>query len=741
MALLLETIWGDLVIDLDVEGSPDLCKNILKLAKVRYYTNTLIFSVTQNRFCQAGCPVGDGTGGACIYGLTDPSVTDYRQSKQRFLRSVGRPLSQTECREKGRVVATTQNNNTPDTIGSQFLITVAGGPDHALDGYSSVVARDGESSHTTTTTTQFLSLGVVTEDENGVLDKINAAYVDPNGRPYADIRIIRALVLHDPFTDDPPGMDRLMERMGVVVVEEKSLSGRVVDSPSPVRPAEERVPKRISAADVMVDGNSEDEEELKQKLIAEREEAAQKEDKSRAVVLEMLGDLPDADIRAPEDVLFICKLNPATVDEDLELIMSRFDEKVKVEIIRDPDTGASLQYAFAEFSTKQAAVEAYFKMNNALVDDRRIKVDFSQSVAKLWDKYKQKLRMPTHLTDGAAGPVGGSDAAGYRRGHQGRGPGRGQQGRGTGRGQHGRGPDINENVGRGGRGSRDHANANKREHDRRREVDRDSQRRDTELDGFGRSRDFRPRTDADGRGEGEHSRNGRADDHHSGQGRDRRADSRHRSRERHELRSKDDDEDSGYDRRHKKHRNKHRKKRRRHHSDHSRRHDSSDSASDRSNKDEIQSYPHRHDDRGAARDSRSRSTGEPERQREYSRERKDRYMASDSKQKHRSRDSDDSDVASHDSGRGHRRKEESRRRRDSDRERRKSRHDRGVSVGSCESDEQRHRRRHEDGHRRHEESSDGDAGKRHNLDRKHRKRDLDKERDAKKRHVRKHSRS
>lgn len=98
------------------------------------------------------------------------------------------------------------------------------------------------------------------------------------------------------------------------------------------------------------------------------------------------------DIQAPENVLFVCKLNPLTNDEDLELIFSRFDSNAKAEIIRDPDTGASLQYAFVEFSTKESCNEAYLKMNNALVDDRRIRVDFSQSVAKVWDRYHKRYR-------------------------------------------------------------------------------------------------------------------------------------------------------------------------------------------------------------------------------------------------------------------------------------------------------------------------------------------------------------
>lgn len=54
MSILLETTFGDLVIDLDVDGSPALSKNILKLAKARYYTNTLVYNVVPGRYCQMG---------------------------------------------------------------------------------------------------------------------------------------------------------------------------------------------------------------------------------------------------------------------------------------------------------------------------------------------------------------------------------------------------------------------------------------------------------------------------------------------------------------------------------------------------------------------------------------------------------------------------------------------------------------------------------------------------------------
>jgi peptidyl-prolyl cis-trans isomerase-like 4 len=54
MSILLETTFGDIVLDLDVDGSPALCKNILKLAKARYYTNTLIYNVVPGKYGQMG---------------------------------------------------------------------------------------------------------------------------------------------------------------------------------------------------------------------------------------------------------------------------------------------------------------------------------------------------------------------------------------------------------------------------------------------------------------------------------------------------------------------------------------------------------------------------------------------------------------------------------------------------------------------------------------------------------------
>lgn len=600
MALLLETTLGDLVVDLDVEGSPDLCRNVLKLAKARCYTNVLFYNVQPHRFCQTGDPIGDGSGGSCIYGLIE------KDEHKRFLKSQGRVLKSHECREKGRVVAT-EMKGISDTIGSQFLITLEEGQDRALDGYRmSAEAGDSEAS----STSKYLSLGVVTEDDQGVLDQIHNAYCDAQGRPYADIRIVRALVLHDPF-EDPPGMEELLKQRGVITEDET-----VTASPNYPRPPEESVEVRINADQIDPEEDEEDEEAAR----ARQEQIEKKEDHSRAVVLEMLGDLPSAEIKAPENVLFVCKLNPVTDDEDLELIFSRFDPNAKAEIIRDSETGASLQYAFVEFTEKQQCVEAYFKMNNALVDDRRIKVDFSQSVAKMWDKYAQRKRGGRPQVDSSNARPGAGRGRGGRSGGGGRGGGRGmpprQSNGGPSRTYH---PNQHRDINR-----RDHDEHRGREerrerdfHDRRHEDDRhhhqrppaderyhdDRHRRNRSPDEETRHHHDRDRERGRHSGERDRDRGYREKDHRRSE--DRRS-RKHRSREEDRSRSRRDGEEGSHGHREREERKRdryddeERRRRRKHH----RKRDRDD---DRYSDDERRERKHRRHRRRSRSQSRSRS--------------------------------------------------------------------------------------------------------------------------------------
>lgn len=153
-------------------------------------------------------------------------------------------------------------------------------------------------------------------------------------------------------------------------------SGLKVPERSPSPPKVITDSNRIGAEEDIDDYKGLTEEQIKE-LIGKQEA------KASAQILEMIGDIPDADARPPENVLFVCKLNPVTTDEDLEIIFSRFGPILSCEVIRDQKTGDSLQYAFIEFENEEDCVNAYFKMDNVLIDDRRIHVDFSQSLAKV----------------------------------------------------------------------------------------------------------------------------------------------------------------------------------------------------------------------------------------------------------------------------------------------------------------------------------------------------------------------
>ncbi|KAF1831614.1 RNA-binding domain-containing protein [Decorospora gaudefroyi] len=254
-------------------------------------------------------------------------------------------------------MATAPNPEDPDErfAGSQFMVTLGPNIDF-LDGKAAI-------------------FGTVVEGFD-TLEKINTAYIDDKGQPLKDIRILHTVILDDPY-DDPIGL---------------------------VEPRESPVPSAAQLATVRVayDENLEEDNdpEALEKIRREREARAQ------ALTLEMVGDLPFAEVAPPENVLFVCKLNPVTQDEDLELIFSRFGRILSCEVIRDKRTGDSLQYAFIEYTNQKDCEQAYFKMDGVLIDDHRIHVDFSQSVSKIADDWRDVTNKKRRR---AAGGFGGID--------------------------------------------------------------------------------------------------------------------------------------------------------------------------------------------------------------------------------------------------------------------------------------------------------------------------------------------
>eukprot|EP00171_Calliarthron_tuberculosum_P018502 IDg18502t1 len=115
--------------------------------------------------------------------------------------------------------------------------------------------------------------GAIAEGHD-VLTALAAVDVDAQHRPYRAVRIRHTIVLHDPFSDPP--------RMPV---------------PPPSPPPAQRAPPGFLPSDDEATGIAGDDEL--------REQEARREARSRAEVLEMIGDLPDADAAPPDNVLFV----------------------------------------------------------------------------------------------------------------------------------------------------------------------------------------------------------------------------------------------------------------------------------------------------------------------------------------------------------------------------------------------------------------------------------------------------
>lgn len=332
MSVLFETSLGDIIVDLDINLCPTLSLNFLKLAKSYRYNFCAFHNVIKDFIAQTGDPTDSGLGGSSIFNLLPPSSPAYSDNKYFVPESVPK-LKHTEIGTLSMAIA---GEGDARGCGSQFFFTLAKDLDY-LDG-------------------KHAPFGRIVEGED-TLVKINEALTDSEGKPLRDIRIRHVIVLDDPFPD-PPGL--------------------LVPPASPVPTPAQLASLRVG-----------DEEEIEEVGDPETIEAARRarDARAQALTLEMVGDLPFADVAPPENVLFVCKLNQITKSEDLELIFSRFGTILSCEIICDQKTGDSLQYAFIEFKEREGAERAYVKMDNVLVDDRRIHVDFSQSVSKLHDSW------------------------------------------------------------------------------------------------------------------------------------------------------------------------------------------------------------------------------------------------------------------------------------------------------------------------------------------------------------------
>lgn len=68
MSVLIQTSVGDVTIDLFTEEAPVAATNFIKLCKLKYYNDTLVFNVQPHYVIQTGDPTGTGKGGTSVYG-------------------------------------------------------------------------------------------------------------------------------------------------------------------------------------------------------------------------------------------------------------------------------------------------------------------------------------------------------------------------------------------------------------------------------------------------------------------------------------------------------------------------------------------------------------------------------------------------------------------------------------------------------------------------------------------------
>ena len=340
MAVMLQFPLGDVVIDLYDEGEPArICESFTRLCARKYYHGCLVYQVQAGCLAQMGDPTGTGKGGCCSQHNEDAA-------SPRFIRHAPSDDRQKHDRAGLVSVVSMGSQGNDHLYGSQFFFTLRDEDLDHLDAGGHMV------------------IGEVAEGLD-VSKKIGALYLDGNGRPWEDVRIQHTHVLENPFAEleCPPSPERRPETPAVG----------------------ERVTARVAYGQAK-DAND---------GLTAAERASQEADKkarSQAEVLEMIGDLPHADVEVPKNELFIAKLNKATEDADLELIFSRFGRIESCDIVRDWKTGDSLNFAFIAFEEEKSCVEAYKKMNNVLIDDSRIRVDFSQSVAKIWSRYTMQYK-------------------------------------------------------------------------------------------------------------------------------------------------------------------------------------------------------------------------------------------------------------------------------------------------------------------------------------------------------------
>ncbi|GAV50475.1 hypothetical protein ZYGR_0U03310 [Zygosaccharomyces rouxii] len=321
MSVLLETTAGDIIVDLKYKQYEIESYNFLKLCKCNFYQNQCFYNLHKDQSVQFGNPLL-GYEDRKELRLKNTSVEGITSEpvKSRLLKATESPDRSGKALKGslGNVVVQKQESG-QELIGSQVIISLA---EHGLDA------------------TNAIYFGDVIQTSWSTLDKIERFAIDDTQRPIEDIRIRSTFIIYDPFLD-----------------------GRHFPTYEVSLPIQD-----IRLPQTLVDEFTDEDPEVRRDI------------KRKELSLEIIENMPIMGIKPSPRVLFICKLNPLTRAKDIATIFQRFGAIASVEIVRDKSTGHSLGYGFIQFTDRKSCEQAYKKMEGVIIDDRRIHVDFSQSV-------------------------------------------------------------------------------------------------------------------------------------------------------------------------------------------------------------------------------------------------------------------------------------------------------------------------------------------------------------------------
>lgn len=171
--VVLKTSFGDIEIELWSREAPKACRNFVQLCIEGYYDGVLFHRIVKGFIAQGGDPTGTGAGGESIYGHP---FKDEIHSRLRFNR-------------RGLVAMA---NAGKDDNGSQFFFTLGSTPEL-------------QSKHSI--------FGKVAGDTIFNLTKLNETLVDTEDKPVYDQKILKTIVLNNPFPDIVPRVEKKSEKV------------------------------------------------------------------------------------------------------------------------------------------------------------------------------------------------------------------------------------------------------------------------------------------------------------------------------------------------------------------------------------------------------------------------------------------------------------------------------------------------------------------------------------------------